>query len=124
MFFKLCKIHTCSRMSDKRLRFGAERCFVILVTDEKQKSFETFFYTYVFSFPNRKKIKPVKTEAICRRQNECGCKTTICFKKGRKHGGKGRKCWLPAFSPFLTMFLKASFLRVVKSRDCVVKSLV
>ena len=31
--------------------------------------------------------------------------------------GKGEKCWLPAFSPFPTMFSKAFFSRVVKSRD-------
>ena len=28
---------------------------------------------------------------------------------------KNRKCWLPAFSPFSTMFSKAFFSRVVKS---------
>ena len=39
-----------------------------------------------------------------------------------KHCGKRRKCWLSAFSPFPTMFSKGFFLRVVKSRDCVVKS--
>ena len=33
----------------------------------------------------------------------------------------GRKCWLPAFSPFPTMFSKGFFIRVVKSRDCVLK---
>ena len=32
----------------------------------------------------------------------------------RKHCGKRRKCWLPAFSPFLTILSKAFFLRVVK----------
>ena len=36
--------------------------------------------------------------------------------------GKRRKCWLSAFSPFSTMFSKGFLLRVVKSRDCVVKS--
>ena len=36
--------------------------------------------------------------------------------------GKRRKCWLPEFSPFLTMFSMGFFLRVVKSRYCVVKS--
>ena len=35
--------------------------------------------------------------------------------------GKRRKCWLPVFSQFPTMFSKAFFFRVVKSRDCVVK---
>ena len=40
---------------------------------------------------------------------------------GRKHCGKRRKCWLPAFSPFPTMFVKGHFISVVKIRDCVVK---
>ena len=30
---------------------------------------------------------------------------------GRKHCRKRRKCWLPAFSPFPTMFSKAAFHR-------------
>ena len=37
--------------------------------------------------------------------------------------GKGKKCWLPAFFPFPIMFSKGLFLRIVKSRDCVVKGL-
>ena len=37
--------------------------------------------------------------------------------KGKKHYGKRRKCWLPAFSPFPTMFSKAFFLSVIKTRD-------
>ena len=45
----------------------------------------------------------------------------IYFGKGRKHCGKRKKCWLPAFSPFPTMFSKGSFFRVVKSQDCVGK---
>ena len=44
------------------------------------------------------------------------------FGKSRKHSGKRRKCWLPAFSPFPTMFSIGSFLRAVESWDCVVKS--
>ena len=36
--------------------------------------------------------------------------------------GKKRKCWLPAFSPFPTMFSKGLLYRTVKSRDSVVKS--
>ena len=41
---------------------------------------------------------------------------------GRKHCGKRRKCWLPAFTPSLTMFSKGFFFKVIKSRDCVVKN--
>ena len=39
-------------------------------------------------------------------------KNENCFWKCTKHCGKRRKCWLPAFSPFPTMFLKAVFLGV------------
>ena len=39
-----------------------------------------------------------------------------------KHWGKKRKCCSPAFSPFHTMFSKALFLRVVKSRGCMGKT--
>ena len=45
-----------------------------------------------------------------------------CFEKHRKHHGKWRKCWLPAFSHFPILFSKGSFFRVIKSQDCVVKS--
>ena len=37
-----------------------------------------------------------------------------------KNCGKRRKCWLPVFSPFPTMFAKAVFSTGVKSHDCVV----
>ena len=49
-------------------------------------------------------------------------KPDFCFWKSKKHCGKRRKCWLPAFSHFPTMFSKGSFSRVFKSRDCVAKS--
>ena len=45
--------------------------------------------------------------------------TEIPFAMVRKHCGKRRKCWLPAFSPFPTMFSKGFFFRVVKSQDFV-----
>ena len=44
------------------------------------------------------------------------------FGKGRKHCGKRRKCSGPAFSPFPTVFSKAFSFRVIKIRNCVVKS--
>ena len=31
--------------------------------------------------------------------------------------GKGRKCWLPAFSAFPTLFPKPHFIKVAKIRD-------
>ena len=41
--------------------------------------------------------------------------------KDRKHCGKRKKCWLPAFSPFLTMFSKECFFKVIESWKCVVR---
>ena len=35
---------------------------------------------------------------------------------------KEEKWWLPAFSPFPTMFFKGVFLKVINRQDCVVKS--
>ena len=49
-------------------------------------------------------------------------KTETHFEMGKKRCGKRRKCCLPAFSLFPTMFSKGFFFRVVKSRDCVGKS--
>ena len=64
----------------------------------------------------------IKSQSICRRQNKCNLTTDVLFWMDRIHCGKRRKCWLPAFSPFVAMFLKAFFFRVVNSRDYVVKS--
>ena len=51
-----------------------------------------------------------------KRQNICKWKkqkkNEIWSGKGRKHSGKRRKCWLPAFSPFPTMFSKGFFFKV------------
>ena len=63
-----------------------------------------------------------KLEAFADNKDKCESKIEICFRKSRKHCVKKRKCWLPAFSPFPTMFSKGFFFKVVKIRDCVVKS--
>ena len=73
------------------------------------------------SLPNDKildqsKLKAFADDKICYRKME------IWFGKGRKHCGKRRKCWLPAFSPFPTMFSKGFLYRVIKTCDCVVKN--
>ena len=43
---------------------------------------------------------------------------------GRKHCGKRRKCWLPAFSPFPTMFSKAFFNMVIRNLGLCGKELI
>ena len=67
------------------------------------------------------KFRQIQIQSICRRQNKSNQKIEICFKKGRKLCERRRKCWLPAFSPFPTMFSKGSCHMVVKSWDCVVQ---
>ena len=74
-----------------------------------------------YPFPKLQIFRLVQIESICRQQNKWKLNIEICNGKGRKHCGKWRKCWLPAFSPFPTMFSKAFCLRVVKSWVCVVK---
>ena len=58
---------------------------------------------------------------IYRQQND-NLKAEILSLMGRQRCRKSRKCWLTAFSPFPTMFLKGLYLRAVISWDCVVKS--
>ena len=79
----------------------------------------TKFYSYV---TKRQIFRLVHIQITCRWQNKSKWKIVIWFGKGRKHCGKRRKCWWPAFSPFPTMFSKGFFPRVVKSRDFVGKS--
>ena len=45
--------------------------------------------------------------------------TIFLLVKSIKQCGKWKKYWLPALSPFSTMFCKVFSLRVVKNRDCV-----
>ena len=73
------------------------------------------------TLPNDNFLDWSQVETTCSRQNKLNLQTEIHFGMGRKHCGKRRKCWLPAFSPFPTMFSKGFFLRVVKCRDCGIK---
>ena len=54
----------------------------------------------------------VKIKHICRPENKCDLTRDILFGMARKHCGK-RKCWLPAFSPFPTMFSKGLLFRLL-----------
>ena len=66
-------------------------------------------------FTRRQKFRMIQIERICRRQNKCDSKTGNCFGNGKKHCGKRRKCWFPAFSPFPTMFYEL-YLSQVRSK--------
>ena len=73
----------------------------------------------VNSFTNYKILHLSKLKAFT--DNTCSSNDNSCLSTVRKHCGKWRKCWLPAFSPFPTIFPKCLFLKVVKSQDCMVK---
>ena len=73
-------------------------------------------------FTKLQKFGLVQIQSISRWRIKSDSKIGVCLGKSRKHCGKRRKCLLPAFSPFPTMFSKAFFSRGVKSWDCAVKS--
>ena len=76
----------------------------------------------VNSLPNDSFLDQSILKALADDKVNLAEKIEICFGKERKHIPKRRKCWSPVFTPFSTMFSKGLFFKVVKSRDCVVKS--
>ena len=56
----------------------------------------------------------------CKQQFKLAKFMTSVYDRVENIGENGRKCWLPAFSLFPTMFSKGFFIRQVKSRDCFV----
>ena len=88
----------------------------------QKASFQGSLKKSLNTLTKRQDFRLIQIENICRRQNKFEYKIRTSFGKGRKRCGKRRKCWLPTFSPFPTMFSKGFFPRVVKSRDCVVKN--
>ena len=61
------------------------------------------------SLPNNKILGLPKLKAFADDKINVTQKLKFALGRGRKHCGKRRKCWLPAFSPFPTMFSQASF---------------
>ena len=68
-----------------------------------------FRHTQFNALPNDKILDWSKLKAFADNKINVNKKNKIWFMKGRKHCGKRRKCWLPAFSPFSTMFSKGFF---------------
>ena len=67
------------------------------------------------SFPNDTILDQPKFKAFPDDKMKVAEKNEICIEKGRKHCWKRRKCWLPAFSSFPTMFFqKDSFTGSLK----------
>ena len=67
------------------------------------------------SLPNNKILDLSKFKAFADAKISITQKLKFSVGKSRKHCGKRRKCWLPAFSPFSTMFSKDCFPSINKS---------
>ena len=52
-----------------------------------------------------------KLEAFTDDKRNVNKKKEVCYETSKKYCGKRRKCWLPVFSPFSTMFSKAFFFQ-------------
>ena len=74
------------------------------------------------SLPNGKSSDCIKFKALEDDQINVGYKLKTVYGRVENIKGTGEKFWLPAFSPFSTMFSKAFSSRVVTSPDCVEKS--
>ena len=73
------------------------------------------------TLPNDKKYDQFEFKEFEDNKLNITKKLKFVLGKSRKQCRKRRKCWLPAFSPFPTMFSRGLFIRVVKSKACVVK---
>ena len=74
------------------------------------------FFTFLVLFNSLQIFRFVQFERICKIDVREKLKVELGSVENTA------QIWLPAFSPFPTMFSKGFFLKVVKSRDCVVKS--
>ena len=78
------------------------------------------FCTCIKCLPNSNILDQPKSKAFADAKTNWLKNSNLFWE--RKHCGKKRKCWLPAFFPFPTMFSKGFLPWVVKSRDFEVKS--
>ena len=70
----------------------------------------------VNSLPNHKILAWSKFKAFADDKINEAKMMIFVFHRVEKHSEKMRKCWLPAFSPFPTMFSNSFFLRSFKVR--------
>ena len=71
--------------------------------------------------PNKKFLDWSEFKGFANHKMNFNFQTKFLFGMCRKHCRKSRKCWLPTFSPFPTMFSEGLFFKVIESRDCAVK---
>ena len=87
---------------------------------------QCFPQLYIFSdgfksSPNNNYLDRTKLKAFADDKLSFAVMMICLFGRVEKHCGKRRKYSLPEFSPFPTVFFKAPYLSVIKSRDCVAK---
>ena len=68
-------------------------------------------WEWVNSLPTNKILDFTKLKAFADDKLNIARMMISPYDKSRKLCGKRRKCWLPAFSPFPTVFSKAFFLK-------------
>ena len=73
--------------------------------------------------PNNKFLDMTKLKAFADDKLYVAKMTIFLFHIAENTVRKSKKCWLPAFSPFSTVFSEVFFFMVVKRRDCVVHRL-
>ena len=78
-------------------------------------SFPQYFYP-INSLPNDNVLEWPNFKAFADGHKHVTQILTFVLEKVESNVKKRRKCWLPAFSPFPTMFSKAVFLMVIKCR--------
>ena len=84
------------------------------IISEKKAAIANGPYKCCLTLPNKKIMDVTKLKEFADNKLNIG-KMISLFCIVENTVGKGKKCWLPAFSPFPTMFSKAFFSRVVKS---------
>ena len=107
-----------------------QRSNICLCRKRKCEKEENMLVTCIFFFtnnslnsvPNVNFFGQDQIQSSCRQRFQCFLNYNFCLRSGRKHYGKRRKCWLPAFSPFSTMF-SSLLLQGLENLDCVVKDL-
>ena len=97
----------CSLPLPRKYLFLDSSCFVLCQRFNSLPKLQTFRLIQIESIRDNK-IKVLKM-------------MIFVFDRVENIGAKRRKCWLPAFSPFPSMFSKGLLLRVVKSPNCAVK---
>ena len=88
-----------------------QQCFEKASVPDKSKG--VIVRERVNSLPNDKFLDWSKLEAFADNKTNVTLNRNS-FWDGGKRCGKRRKCWLPAFSPFHTIFSKLSFPEVLK----------